>query len=216
MAIAQVTNGVTNGSGSSLTLSLTVSGADPILWAGGFMGSAASPIVSITYNGVALTQVTGSPFSNGGQFSYLAYLIAPAAGTHDLVITFTASDNVTLHGAVYSGARQSGVPDATNTSNIGVTSTPSQAVTTVADNAWAVWILRGESGNAVTAGTNTRLVNEYAPFDEHLLEGGPKTPAGSFTLNANATSSQHYGIIASFAPSVSSAPTSNLPLMGAG
>ena len=200
MAIAQVTNGVTNGSGSSLTLSLTVSGSNTILWAGGFMGSGASPITALTYNGDALTHVTGSPFASGGQFQYLAYLINPDAGTHDLAVTFTSSDNVTLHGVVYSGAKQSGVPDATNTSDIGVTTTPSQAVTTVADNAWAVWMLRGESGNTVTAGANTTLVNQYGPFDEHMLEGGPKTPAGSLTLNANATSSHHYGIIASFAP----------------
>lgn len=208
MAIALDTTGGAGSTTSPITVSLTVSGSNRILWAGGFMANGRS-VSSITYNGAAMTQVSGSPFEvDGGNKIYLYYLVAPATGTHDLVATFDANGNLTLHAASFTGASQTGIPDATNTSNIGTTSTPSQTVTTVADNSWAVWMMRKAAGGDATAGTDTTLADQYGPFGSHFFRStSGKTPAGAFTLNASIGSAACYGIIASFAPSVAASAT---------
>lgn len=95
---------------SSLTISHTCTGTNLVLIVQAVNYDATVGTVSgITYNGVALTKIAGvtfsSNFNNEGW-----YLIAPATGTHDVVITWSASQLLVAGGIVsYTGAHQSAV-----------------------------------------------------------------------------------------------------------
>lgn len=100
----QYTNGAT-----SLTFSHTCTGSDLILIVGVGMSGDASP-TGVTYNGVALTQVpSGSVVFNTGYICELWYLVGPATGAHDVVISRTYSGRIYACSLSYTGV-SSGAP----------------------------------------------------------------------------------------------------------
>lgn len=205
---------------SSGSVNHTVTGSNMILWCG-VENNNQSGITSMTYNSVSLTQAVFFNETNGQQIS-LWYLIGPATGTHSFAVTRTSnSGNSWWQIASYSGAKQSGQPDAT-TSNSGTTATSlTTTLTTVADN--TISILVGYANNAsspLTVGTNSTKVAEMAPIRSTLFDStgvGPKTPAGSFsmTFNTDTSGTVIAAVMASFAPFVAST-TKPLSLLGVG
>ncbi len=188
---------------NSLTWSHTCTGAD-ILWVGITLSTTSDEVTGVTYNGVAMTQAVYDSFVWG---KYLYYLLAPAAGAHNVVISNTNLRNIVGAAASYSGALQSGVPDATATaSGVGVTSRTA-TLTTVANNCWGVLFAGDESADAETfAGSgSTRR------FESHGAAGGANgaffdsngaiTPAGSYGMTFTQVSpASLHGVAASFAP----------------
>lgn len=177
--------------GSSVSTTYTVSytvgaGSDRILFVGiSNSGSGSDGVTAITYNGVALTKIASAIHSGSGSAA-LWYLVNPASGANNVVVSapFTGLE---VFAASYSGANQSGQPDAyasdatsTAAGGDGGIYTISPAVTTVADNDWLItaayvigtWIVGGNSTvRGVSAGS-----------DGELVDRGPITPAGSSTL----------------------------------
>lgn len=212
MAIAfdnAVYGGLVNPS-SSQTYAYTVgTGSNRIL----FVGVVANvSITGVTYGGMAMTFISSS--QNGSDLTaYLYYLIAPASGSNNVIVS-AGSSGVILSGAVsYSGASQTGVPDASHTAiATGVTSW-SDSVTTVADNSWAIAMIRENVGRSATVGANTNNRVDGGGHGFHMVDGGPKTPAGSFALNISSFSGVSLNtadIMASFAPYVTPAGPANL------
>lgn len=167
-----------------------------------FFGSGTA-ITAATYNGVSLANVgvtADSAFLHGEEW----FLASPATGSHTLSVTRNGSNtgNFFVSVATYTGMSLTGQPDAkVSTSNIAGT-TIAQAITTVANNSWAVLCTENDGGG-LTAGTGSTLRNSQpvamgssVMFDSN----GPITPAGSYTMNATKTSNSGMSIIASFAP----------------
>lgn len=209
MAIAfDAKTATTTSATSSLTFSHTCSGTNRIL----FVTSCAntgSTTTGVTYAGVAMTQV-GS-VTDIGPTHYLWVLVNPASGANNVVITNSGS--VTAGSALsFTGAKQTGQPDATSTGTSTTTASFSKSVTTVADNCFTVCTSRTGSGNALTGGTNTTVANQ--PELTYFGSGGiwysttAKTPAGSDTLNVTCTS-QFFGgaVMCSIAPAVAASNT---------
>lgn len=192
-----------SGSTVTQTYSHTCSGSDRILFVGVSIRNTRT-ITSVTYNGVAMTQ-SGSSIGVGTVVDYLFYLVNPATGTNTVSITQSAADTITSCSISYTGASQTGQPDATSTGGPTTTTSYSQSVTSVADNCFAVLYGNAASGAALIAGSNTTIRNQ----PEVLFTGAflidstaAKTPAGTFTLAVTSSSQNFGGCMASFKPYV--------------
>lgn len=138
MAIAHETTVTLDSSGASqYTLPINCTGSDRILLVmiGGRNPSQRN-IQSVTHNGVALTQV-GTEIDNGDQIYSFWYLLAPATGAQDIVITF---DNALICVAVatcLSGVDQA-APDHEDQLQTASATSVSRTNNSSVDNSWFV------------------------------------------------------------------------------
>lgn len=84
-------------------------------------------------------------------WSYLYGLAAPATGAHNIVISASESTVIRGASASYTGAKQTGQPDATGTGEATPGTTVTAAVTVVASNCWLIGGITDDGANAVTA-----------------------------------------------------------------
>lgn len=194
----------------TLTFSHTCTGSDRILFVapGIYDGFTTDVLTGITYNGVAMTRV-GMGVAQTNSRTYLYYLINPDTGANNIVITSSASTKIRGTGMSYTGANQSGVPDAFTSGN-GSSATMTGTVTTIADNCWLVGSFFGNgAGLAASTGTVSRGIPGVGAaarnggFDSNSV----KTPAGSDSLIVTCTNDNNAWVVASFAPSVSQIKT---------
>ena len=190
-----------NVTATSLTFSHTTTGANRILFVGILTGGG-DIVTGVTYAGVSMTLVNKNILASGNVI-YLYVLVAPASGANNVVVSQSASAFLDAAAISYTGAKQSGQPDA-NTTGAGTGTSLTTTLTTIADNSWTVEIFRDPNLNQIpTAGAGTTLRNN-TQYVSILDSNGPKTPAGSTSLIANVTSSStDLGtVMASFAPAI--------------
>jgi hypothetical protein len=142
-------------SATSITWAHTTAGTNRILWVGAMSLNARS-ISSTTYNGIDLTPLTRSPGSASAQPVQLWYLIAPATGSNNIVMTLNAGGNSFIYGAAasYTGVEQANQPDAQNTNSTTALSVTT-SVTVVDLNSWVVLVARNSDSGDTNAGTNS-------------------------------------------------------------
>jgi hypothetical protein len=141
-------------SANSVTYAHTVSGTDRILFVS-VIATTGSSALAATYNGVSCTRI-GSEVATPTSGSRLAlfYLINPATGTHNVVASCTGVVAVVGgSSASYTGAKQTGQPDANNSAT-GSSLTASTAVTVVGTGCWIVSGLINDADNFANTGTN--------------------------------------------------------------
>jgi hypothetical protein len=203
-------SGYTASPGTSFTVAHTTSGTNRILWVSvttGNGGGAGDVVSGVTYNGTSMTQTgkvatySGNP---NGLETYLYCLVAPATGTHNVVVSYPSlSGTVFVANASYTGASQTCTPDASaeSASNIYPATSITGTVTTVADNDWVVMSSYSGDGNT-SAGSGTTIRTTSPTLDRQVLSdnGGPKHPAGSVTLTVNNNSDRVGSVTAAFAP----------------
>ena len=209
MAIAFDSKTAASGTASSShTFSHTCTGSDLILFV--TATSANGGVTGVTYNSVPMTQINSTVTDTVVLTTSLWYLINPATGANNVVISTSSATGTTGSSASYTGVSQTGQPDASTTVASSTTTSYSSSVTSVADNCWTIATSRTGNGFALTAGANTTVRNqpELVQFGGGGLwdSGAVITPAGSSTLNVTCTS-QFFGgaIMASFKP----VPTGN-------
>lgn len=201
---------------SSLTFSHTVSGANRLLHVGVSYarGSGSGITVSgVTYAAVAMTSIRSDCNTGGATEPCTAifYLIAPATGANNVVITMSAavgSGRTIVGGAIsLTGAHQTSPLDAHNGNNsfdVGI----SVSVTTVADNCWVVDTVAGLAAVTVGAGQTQRWNVTDAtnqPAGSAGSTEGPKTPAGAVTMSWGGSDTRHAISAASYQPSTGAA-----------
>lgn len=192
---------------TSLTYAHTTTGSDPILFAmGRDKVAAASVVTGITYNSVSLTNVNGVQIPSS-RFMWIYYMVAPATGAHNVVVSASESVSLRSYAATYSGAKQSSQPDGNNTTTgTNPNLTISNTITTTADNCWMIMYLNDDQG-AITYSTSTgdtiRLNNDGGGMC-FMDTGGPITPAGSNTMTLTGTNGSRGGLAVSFSPVVAS------------
>lgn len=200
-------------SGTTNTFSHTCSGSDRILYVGVYDGL--NNVTGVTYNGTSMTLVNSFAMtgSAAGQYIRLYQLVNPSTGTNNVVITCSVAGNTYGNGISYTGANQTGQPDANNTNGASTGTSLTTSVTTVADNCWIVGY--AYMAGTITAGTNTTLRSTnasgvLASFDTNSAQ----TPAGSKSVQTNSGTNGFNGhVIASFSPSVSSGSTQGMLMM---
>jgi hypothetical protein len=187
----------TLGGFGTTTFSHTTSGIDRALWV--TVSRQGGTLSGVTFNGVAMTMLTEVLESGSGRHISLWYLAAPATGANNVVISISGHTFVQAIAVSYTGAKQTGIPDA-SASNTGTGTTQTGTVTTVAAGCWMVFVVI-LNGAAAAAGSGcvmrtagTGLTSYY--FDSNGSVGAPGSHAVSTT-----SSSVGYGyIVASFAP----------------
>lgn len=186
------------------TFSHTCSGSDRILWVAAGANTAAGDPTGITYAGNAMTKVN-SVFL---QTTWVAlwYIIAPATGANNVVITCTGTGNVTGGAMSFTGASQTSIPDssAADTVQTTVVTSYSRSTTTVADNCFTVSSGRANGGLTITGGANTTVTQpEVVAMGNYMIRStAAHTPAGTSTLNVTSASQDFFSVIASFSPLV--------------
>jgi hypothetical protein len=234
MAIAfdAATDGGNVNPGTSLTFSHTCTGSNLILFVG-FNGDnigGADDVSSVTYNSVAMTlankQVGAG--TGGDRNTYLYYLIGPATGAHNVVITCSSS-HVIQGGAVsYTGVKQSSQPDNTaiNAETVSSNKTLTTSLTTVNDNCWTVLVENCYDGGpgaghpGAGAGTTRRTADGtnggWGLFDSNAVVH----PAGSTSLTTTRVSDpfglEILHVMASFQPDTGGGATVTYPQLERG
>ena len=206
MAIAYDTKNVatTGGGASSLTYAHTCTGSDLILFVYTVNHSHLGTMTGVTYNGVSMTLIASNNASNNkGQC--LWYLINPATGTNNIVASKNDSSGwIDSYSSSYTGVSQTGQPDAYVVPSEETTTSYARSITTVADNCWITWGMCAGSGAALTAGSNTTIVQQAGWGGAHSVAGAAahsdQTPAGSKTLTVTSSSQIFNSIMASFSP----------------
>ncbi len=187
-----------NTSGTTLTASYTATSTNPLLLVYIHGSTDTDNITSVTANGVAMTRIENPVFQ--GRYDYL-YYVTGVSGTFNIVITNNGSGD-TYIGALassYAGVDQSG-PESTNsvTANSSTVAVP---ISTTANGSWQMGVFGG-LGYTLNSITNGTFRQPTTSNDNHTFDSnGPLTPAGTITFTGNyASSANHYGIVASFAP----------------
>lgn len=225
MAIAY--GSITNGAGGAArtTLSWTspvVSGTDTIgivsFYTEPTGGGSGDLVTGVTWDGVAMTLGKKQLRGNNIGFNHIWYIINPSAGTKTVTVTTSSSSYIDGGFAqYYTGASQTGQPDASISKATSTTNTITQTITTVADNCWVVMGgISDNGGVSAGAGMTTRAsqAGAFVAGDSNSA----KTPAGSYSMTMNGTGFGNQTIVMlSISPSASAAATpSTLMLTGIG
>lgn len=196
-----------NGGGGTLTSAYTCGSGSNTMLIVAFQGDQTNDdITGVTYNGVAMTLVNKT-HSAGDRWVYMYYLLAPASGSHNVVITSTNSHYLLALAADYIGVKQSGQPDnnAINHKDAPGSDTLTTTLTTVADNCFTI-LVGGGFNSAPLAGTGSLRRTFGVAFNEPGLfdSNAAKTPAGSTSMEwhmgAPGSGHQMASVMGSFAP----------------
>lgn len=214
------TAGSTAVNNTTISWNHVVSGSDRILWAAHVINSASDLDTSCVFN-TTETMSLAAKFLNVPEsinYTYLYYLVAPSTGTHAIVCTTSSSILQEGSSVSYTGAKQTGQPDSTNTGGSGAATSFTLSTTVVATNCWLVGVLR-DNGAGPSAGTGTTLRVTFGTFAAIQVDSNGTVGTGSQSLQATVgVAAAWSGIVASMAAvdSVTGPPVGSLMLLGVG
>jgi hypothetical protein len=193
----------TSGTATSITFSYTNNGN--ILFVGTADQIASSSLITgVTYATVAMTEIGTGAQAPSDRYTRLWFLVGPATGANNVVVSASSSTFLEAKAASYTGALQTGVPDATNKAT-GTSTSASVSVTSVAANCWTVTWVKAQNG-IVTGGTNVTLRQNGS--QALIGDSNAALAAGAHTTTAAISVSGGWAIIsASFAPATGVTPT---------
>jgi hypothetical protein len=195
--------GNNGGTSTSLTYAYTVgTGANRLLVVNLIGDTSADDISSITYAGALMTFL-GKVQSPSNNWQYLYYLVNPASGSNNIVITAGSAHYLISEAASWYNVRQSAQPEVSVINTAPTTGTSmTTSLTTVASGALVVqgiW-----SYGHLAAGTGaTPIVIDAAIGGAGIFASStsPVTPAGSVSMTTISDGTQSSSVImASFAP----------------
>lgn len=174
---AATSGGTLASSPGPLEWSHTCTGSNGILFV--LVTNGSTVPTGVTYNGVALTKDVERLNWIGGDDISIWRLNGPASGANTVSVSWSGNQTVSGYSQSYTGAAQTGQPDATGSNSSASTTSLTVNTTTVADNCWIVSAFRCENP-PMTAGTNTtqRLQAETGFFGGDT--NAAQTPAGTY------------------------------------
>lgn len=184
------------GATTVVSVNHTCTGSNRVLVAGSF-DPGINPTNAPTYNSVAMTQGI-FPNPNNAYGTTLSYQVAPSTGTNSL--TYTASSNYSVNngwifGISFSGASQSGQPDATGQTTTASAASLAVNITTIADNSYIIDAIAVDpivtsitpNGAQTTIGNhNATTTVAFAGSYKQLASHGATTMSWSWTGNTAA------------------------------
>ncbi len=187
----------------NLTTAYTVTGSNPILFVGVNGSTNSDDVTGVTYNGVSMTLVDKNLQGGAFRYIYVFALVGPATGSHNVVVS-TVGNFTQAIAVSYTGASQTGQPDAHGTANESPTFFATVTLTTVADNDWTVILGHGPSIAPQTGTTQRAIDTDFAS----ILMGdsnGAITPPGSTSMSVSSSGAPD-AIMAAFKPAGGAAP----------
>lgn len=154
----------------------------------------ASTVTNVTYNGVVMTLAFGAQNpGGGGRYEYEYYLLGPASGANNLVITQTGGDYLIPIVAEYSGVKQTAQPDAIAANSSGGSSVTSltSSITVMNTGSWAVMCGNASNGSAGWSsgtGATFRAADVFAGSAIYDSAGPLSAGANSLTDNVSLSS----------------------------
>lgn len=140
-------------------------------------------ISSVTYNGVSMTQINKEPDPGTNIITYLYYLVAPATGSNTVAIAWDgASRFVRAISASYTGAVQSGQPDANGVANVSTATTITGSLTIMKSGSWVVGLVGNSSGNAETAGAGVNATRNSVTTFLYFADSNGGKSSGSYSM----------------------------------
>jgi len=189
IALDNTSKGTVEGS-TSLTVSHTVAGSNRVLYVYVCIWDATSPDTpTATYNGVSMTSLlSGLQNVSAGTENArteLFRLIAPATGTHDIVVTITNSQEIDLAAISLTGVHQTtpeNTPTYTEVDNAG---SISQNVSSATDELVldGVMYWADQSGAAVVGGGQTDRVHQTQVGDNNDVAISTEPGATTVTMS---------------------------------
>lgn len=195
MAIAYSTSGAfyQSTSASSATVTINYAGGTNGILVAYLLTNGANNVTNVQWNGTSLTQI-GSALKASGDTVWLSawYLAAPATGNYNLTANFGTNTRATIFGAFYSGAKQTGQPDASNSGN--QSSNPHTLnVTTVAADCWLVTADCAPNRGAFSSSSNFTTRQDvsaqetvFGDSNGSVGAAGSKTVSVTYTLTPSA------------------------------
>lgn len=174
-----------------------------------------APITGMAFNSVAMTQigstVTHTSFARFVQFWGLAN---PTSGSHTCALTGGNINSNTEYSFLIGVDTSNPFTGAANSHQLTV-STPSLAITTTVNNAYAIAVCIINAWSSY--GANTSIIGATDDANQSLAGStNPVSPAGSFTININSTGVESVMIGAGFNPVPPTSFPTKLLLMGVG
>lgn len=206
MALAFVSSGSSQASGSTtLTYAVDCTGANILVV--GLRLIVGSSLTSVTYNGVSMTAAVSNAAGNP---TFLYYLVNPASGSNNVVVTQSGTTNIASAGCAYSGASTTGQPNAFNDSYNGSASSLSVSVTSTVSDCFMIAFGTAQSGGTLSQ-TSSGTTRENLADRAIMFESAAVTPAGSFSSSFSSTTGSNALTIVAIAikPSASSSVNSN-------
>lgn len=213
MSIAHDTTTSSQSLGSAtLTFSHTVSGSNTILIVGVANIKAGESVpTGVTFNSDALTMIDSQRNAGPNLGCSLWYLIAPADGAHDVVVTCAATQIAITAGATsLTGVAQTSPIGATN-KTAATSQDPSLALDTTVANSWIVDVIdHGYPSTMAATGTNQTERWEQNPGGNYVSNGSTETTTttGTYTMSWHngGAADQYAHIIAEIKEAVASGP----------
>lgn len=198
-----------NATATSLTFSYTVGAGSKRLLVVVVVGDhLTDDVTGVTYAGAAMTlaaKLTGAGGASN-RWLYFFYLVGPASGANNVIISASSSHFLAGGAADYAGVNAVSQPDATTTNAGGSNITSlTTSITTVANNSWAILLENSFDTNLPpTAGAGLvrrafdAALGSWGIFDSN----GAITPAGAYSMTTNRTNiiSSIDHVAASFKP----------------
>lgn len=205
LSIATDTSGHTSGGGSTLsyTMGSVSNGLLVVTCSRQDSNHANFPISSITYGASTLTSVRQDSSSSNNVSSAIQYLLAPSSGTATITVN-GGSVTTLIVASSWSGVKQSAQPDAQagkGTANQS-SSSPSQSITTVANNSVIIDCISSEANRTSLGGGQTSIGTDQGQSFENVSSSYLiLATAGAQTMSAGLSSGQPYNMsVASFSP----------------
>ena len=191
--------------GTSITYSHTCTGSNLILLVAivNSGGTGGDVITGITYNSVAMTNAISV---DGGNFRvYWWFLVNPATGANDVVVSSSDSEFLRSASASYTGALQTGQPDGTDSDIQTPGTTITSSITTTEDNSWNMSAVANASNLDMTASTGVGAERNNVVNVLHIGDSdAPKTPAGAHGMTWTCSSQNLAAVQISIAPALPS------------
>lgn len=165
---------------SPLTFAHTCTGSDLALFVMCSTNDGVTP--TATYNGVAMTRIA-SATTTGGRDSHLFILVNPATGANNVVITASAG-NVFGGASSYTGAKQSGQPNAFVVNEDAAATSLTGTVNVTQTNCWLVCLGQVDDGSAnISGGSGTTERVRYGGFNQFsILDSNGTVGTGNQSL----------------------------------
>lgn len=179
-------------------------------------------INSVTYGGMAATQVGTRQSAASGQATYGFILMNPPTGANNIITAYTeigVGNTISVEAVSWSGTSLTGQPDAQNGSASGSGTSVTPSITTIADNCWAIVMFskfNGTSTPTVTNGLTARTSIPGGAQGQIFDSNASVSPAGVYSSAFSSFGAGYEYIIFSIAPGASAATNHNLSLMGVG
>jgi hypothetical protein len=195
--------GNNGGSTTSLSYAYTVGSSANRLLIVNLIGSASTDdISSVTYGGVQMT-LLGKVQAPSNAWQYIYYLLNPASGSNNVVVTAASAHYLISQAASWSDVKQSAQPDAitTNMAAAATTSTTT-SLTTVASGSLVVQGVWSDSHLAAGPGTTPVVIESALDAGGIFVSANsPVAPAGGVGMTTISDGTMSSGVImASFSP----------------